>query len=126
MSINNGNNPRSGALQFYPNLKPEKAGRPKGSRNRLSEAFLKDIAEDWEHHGQKALQLLRVKKPYEYVRIISTLIPKEYKAEVSTSLLDALVGVEEDVREEENDTSTEGPGPVRKDDTEGNPGEVAS
>ncbi len=126
MSANNGNSPRSNALKFYPNLKPEKAGRPKGSRNRLSEAFLGDIVLDWEKHGAKALELLRVKKPYEYVRIVSTLIPKEYKAEVSTSLLDALVGVEEDVRTEENVTSSEGPSPVRKDDTEGNPGEVAS
>ena len=94
-------------------------GRKKGSRNRLSEAFLNDIFSDWEKHGPKALELLRVKKPYEYVRIVSTLIPKEYKAEVTTSLLDALVGVEDDVRAEEDATSTEGPSPIREDDTEG-------
>ena len=126
MSMNNGNGQRSGPLSLYPNLKPEKRGRPKGSRNRLSEAFLGDIVTDWEKHGPKALELLRVKKPYEYVRIVSTLIPKEYKAEVTTSLLDALVGVEDDVRAEENVTSTEGPNSIREDDTESDPGEVAS
>jgi hypothetical protein len=126
MSTSNGNGQRSGPLSLYPNLKPELGGRKKGSRNRLSEAFLCDILSDWEKHGPKALELLRVKKPYEYVRIVSTLIPKEYKAEVSTSLLDALVGVEDDVRTEENVAATEGPSPVREDDTESDPGEVAS
>jgi hypothetical protein len=117
MSTKNGNGQRSGPLSLYPNLKPELGGRKKGSRNRLSEAFLSDIFSDWEKHGPKALELLRVKKPYEYVRIVSTLIPKDYNAEVTTSLLDALVGVEDDVRAEENVTSAEGPSPVRKDNT---------
>ena len=125
MSMSNGNGKAPKPVDFYPGLKPKHEGRKPGARNRLSENFLKDILSDWEQFGPKAIELLRVKKPYEYVRIVSTLLPKEYKAEVSTSLLDALTGVEADVRAEENVTSTKGPSPVRKDDTKSNPGEVA-
>jgi len=123
MSINNGNGKPT---SLYPVVKkPNNEVRKPGARSRLSENFLYDILDDWEQFGPKAIELLRVKKPYEYVRIVSTLLPKEYKAEVSTSLLDALTGVEADVRAEENKKAKTGSRSVRKDDPKGNPGEVA-
>lgn len=123
MSINNGNGKPTSLRPVV--KKPGKEVRKPGARSRLSENFLYDILDDWEQFGPKAIELLRVKKPYEYVRIVSTLLPKEYKAEVSTSLLDALTGVEADVRAEENKKAKTGSRSVRKDDPQGNPGEVA-
>jgi hypothetical protein len=52
-------------------------GRPKGSRNRLGEAFLADIADDWEQNGVAAIQSMRIDRPHEYVRVVASILPKE-------------------------------------------------
>ena len=41
-------------------------GRPLGSRNKLSEDFLRDLQEDWEQHGKKIFQIMREKFPEIY------------------------------------------------------------
>lgn len=52
-------------------------GRPKGSRNRLGEAFLEELAQDFAEHGQAAIVACREEKPTEYVKVIAGLLPKE-------------------------------------------------
>lgn len=53
------------------------AGRPKGSRNKLGEDFIRALAEDFKAHGVDALQKMRGSKPNEYIRVIASLLPKE-------------------------------------------------
>ena len=52
-------------------------GRPKGSRNKLGEAFIAALHADFKEHGVKALELMRESKPNEYIRVIASLLPKE-------------------------------------------------
>ena len=52
-------------------------GRPKGSRHRISEAFLKDFHDDWKEHGAGAIKKAREKDPAQYVKIAASLLPKD-------------------------------------------------
>ena len=51
-------------------------GRPKGSRNKLSEAFLKALADDFEEHGPDTVEKLREGNPAQYCNVIAKLMPK--------------------------------------------------
>ena len=53
------------------------AGRPKGSRSKLSEEFLADLLEDWREGGVTALKAARVSQPGVYCKIVASLLPKE-------------------------------------------------
>lgn len=56
-------------------------GRPPGSRNKLSEDFLRDICEVWDKHGKQALFDVAVNEPAKFVTVAASLIPKEMKIE---------------------------------------------
>lgn len=51
-------------------------GRPKGSRNRLGEAFLEDLKNSWNECGAVALQRCAEEDPAAYCRIVAGLLPK--------------------------------------------------
>jgi hypothetical protein len=65
--------PNSGS--FQPG-NPGGPGRPKGSRHRLGEAFIKALADDFEKHGIKVLETVREKGPVAYAKIVASLLPK--------------------------------------------------
>ena len=52
-------------------------GRPKGSRNRISDVFLSVVADDFVEHGAEAISQLRQKDPATYLRLIAALVPRE-------------------------------------------------
>lgn len=52
------------------------SGRPKGSRNKLSEFYLSALAEDFEEHGKSAIKEVRKTDPKAYLQIITVLIGK--------------------------------------------------
>lgn len=52
-------------------------GKPVASRNRLTQRFLFDLAEDFEAHGKKAIADCRENKPEAYIKAIAALCPKE-------------------------------------------------
>ncbi len=56
-------------------------GRPKGSRNKLSEDFLRDMSEVWDAHGKAALLDVAQNDPAKFVQVAACLIPKEMKIE---------------------------------------------
>ncbi len=58
------------------------AGRPKGSRDAINEAFLKDLAADWAGDGIKALRKAREDRPAEYCRMVASLLPKDQNLNV--------------------------------------------
>src|SRR6476661_260586 len=57
--------------------KPPGPGRPKGSRNKLSEALLEALDADFKEHGKSAIVEMRQKDPAAYVRALVSLVPKE-------------------------------------------------
>ena len=62
---------------------PGGPGRPLGSKNRLSEYFLHELAGHFEKYGKEAIERVCRDRPSEYLRIIAGLIPKELLLEVS-------------------------------------------
>ena len=58
-------------------FKPGEGGRPKGSRNKLGEAFLLAMAEDFAEHGVETIKMARLEDPVSYVKVVAGLLPKE-------------------------------------------------
>jgi hypothetical protein len=65
---------------------PGSNGRPKGSRDRLSAAFLKALADDFDTNGVGVVEKVRVEDPATYLRVVASLLPKE--VEISRRLFD--------------------------------------
>jgi hypothetical protein len=53
-------------------------GRPAGIRNHLNKAFLQDLLEEWHEHGRAALKIMRVEEPAMFVRVVASLVPREF------------------------------------------------
>ena len=51
-------------------------GRPKGTRNKLSEAFLADLHADWLDYGNQALTTMRQESPAKYCQMVMAILPK--------------------------------------------------
>ena len=70
-------------------------GRPKGSRNRLAEAFLDALHADFQANGVEAIAAARAESPLGYVRIVASLLPQKLQVEGSAGGLsdDELVAI---------------------------------
>ena len=66
----------SSDTQFKPGQSGNPAGRPKGSRNKLSEAFLKALSDDFTEHGAETIVKLREESPKDYIGSVVKLMPK--------------------------------------------------
>jgi hypothetical protein len=51
-------------------------GRPKGSRNALSERFVGDLYADWSKHGTEVLRIVRAIDPVAYAKIVALMSAK--------------------------------------------------
>lgn len=69
-------------------FEPGNPGRPKGSRNKLGEAFIEALHDDFNEHGVTAITTMRTSDPGGYVRVIAGLLPKEFKIETTSDLTD--------------------------------------
>jgi hypothetical protein len=52
-------------------------GRPKGSKNKLQEDFLRNVLEAWETRGPAAISGMITEKPSEFVKMVAGLMPKD-------------------------------------------------
>ena len=68
------------------------AGRPVGSRNKLSDKFCADLLEHWQEHGVEAMDAALKKDPAAYVQVMASMVPKDVKftADTSEVFLDVL------------------------------------
>lgn len=58
-------------------------GRPKGSRNKLSEAFISDLHADWMQHGVEVIKEVREEKPGVYLKLVASILPKDLKVNIN-------------------------------------------
>lgn len=63
-------------------------GRPKGSRAKLGEAFLAALHDDFDEHGVAVIAKVREEKPDQYMKVVASLLPKEFKIETVSELTD--------------------------------------
>jgi len=54
-------------------------GRVKGSRNKLSAVFVEALAKEFEEFGEEALRICRIERPSEFIKIVASIIPKEFE-----------------------------------------------
>lgn len=63
-------------------------GRPKGSRSKFAETFLKDFLADWEVGGPSAIEACRLEDPSAYLRVAASILPKELNIKEGESALE--------------------------------------
>ena len=61
-------------------------GRKLGSRNKLAEAFLADVLNEWESHGAVAISDMREKSPGDFCKMVASLCPKEMTLNLNDNL----------------------------------------
>ena len=58
-------------------FKPGNPGRPKGSRNKLGEAFIQALHDDFQEHGVATIAEVREQRPDQYLKVVAAVIPQE-------------------------------------------------
>lgn len=61
-------------------------GRRRGSRNRLAEAFVADVYEEYCQHGKDALRRVREDNPFAFLSMVVRLLPQKYEVEATSPL----------------------------------------
>jgi hypothetical protein len=78
---------------------PTGGGRRRGARNRISTALLEAIAKDFEQHGEETIKITRMEKPTEYLKIVASLLPREFEitdsrlTDVSDEEIDRIIDI---------------------------------
>jgi hypothetical protein len=81
MSTDDTEGKQSNLTPFKPGQSGNPAGRPKGARSKLGEAFLDDLLQAWEREGAAAIQRVIDTKPAAFLKVVADILPKELKVE---------------------------------------------
>lgn len=66
-----------GLIPYKPGQSGNPSGRPKGSRNKLTEDFLSDVLDAWQTDGKAAIKAMVADRPGDFVKMVASLVPKE-------------------------------------------------
>jgi hypothetical protein len=72
-------------------------GRGKGVRNKISMAFLEALSKHFDEIGHKAIEVVFEERPHEYLKIVASLLPKEFEitenklVDIADDELDAII-----------------------------------
>ncbi len=73
-------------------------GRVKGSRNKLTKAYLDALAEDFKDNGKQVIEKVRDKRPDAYLKAVGLLVPKDldinHSGNINISVIDYAEGDE--------------------------------
>lgn len=72
-----GNPNPSPATRFGTDRQPDKRGRQKGDRDRLSRKYLFELAEHFDAHGKTAIKRVYEEDPAKYLAAVAGVVPKE-------------------------------------------------
>jgi hypothetical protein len=78
--------PKQRGTPFPPGVSGNPAGRPRGSRNRLADAFITDVRDVWEMHGRDALERVARDQPEVLVKVVASLMPRDVDISVSATV----------------------------------------
>lgn len=83
MPRNNGDDTGKPKPPVEHQFKPGNPGRPKGSRNKLGEAFIEALHDDFQANGVDAIVKVRTDKPDQYLKVIASILPKDINLNVN-------------------------------------------
>ena len=63
-------------------------GRRKGSRNKLGEAFLSALQDDFQENGVAAIERVRMERPDAYIKALVQLMPRVLEVDDTSELTD--------------------------------------
>jgi len=73
--------------KFKPGQSGNPAGRPKSARSKLTESFIKALADNFEENGVAAIELLRTESPKDYLLAVGKLVPKEFDIDLTATVI---------------------------------------
>ena len=81
-------------IPYKPGQSGNPKGRPKGSRNKLSEDFFRDLSEAWQAFGKPALMAMAWTDPVAFVRVAAQLMPKDVEVTATNIRLERMSSAE--------------------------------
>lgn len=64
-------------FKWKPGQSGNPSGRKRGSRNKLGEAFIEALCDDFDQYGVQAIQKVREEDTAAYLRVIAKVVPQE-------------------------------------------------
>ncbi len=76
------------------------SGRPKGAKNKLAKAYLKDLHEVYLDGGKEALKQVKEERPEGFLSLVARLLPKDLDVKHSGDITLQVVNYEDESEEE--------------------------
>ena len=76
------------------------SGRPKGAKNKLAKAYLKDLHEVYLEGGKEALKHVKKERPEGFLSLVARLLPKDLDVKHSGDVTVQVVNYEDESEEE--------------------------
>jgi len=67
---------------FQPGQSGNPAGKAKGTRHKISEAFLEDMHAAWKTKGAEAIAKVVEERPHEFLKVVAGLLPRDVNVKI--------------------------------------------